>query len=71
MVFYLPKRGKRGFPPYECFCLLLYYVVIHSMAIKHGDDDDDDDNDDVDDDVDDDELQKCYSLELLVILMII
>lgn len=28
--------------------MLLYYVVIHGKAIKHGDDDDDDDNDDVD-----------------------
>jgi len=41
------------------------------MAIKHGDDDDDDDNGDVDDDVNDNELQKYYSLELLVILMIV
>jgi len=53
------------------FCLPLYYVVIHGKAIKHGDDDDDDDNDDVDDDVNDDELQKYFSLELLVILMIV
>lgn len=42
------------------------------MVIKHDDgDDNDDDNDDDDDDVDDDELQKHYSLELLVILMIV
>lgn len=37
------------------------------MVIKHDDGDDNDDDNDDDDDVDDDELQKYYSLELLVI----